>query len=82
MMKSEKYLAKVAQKAVFAFTLGEKKYTTEDHKMVFDESRRKLMRMMIFYRLREDKKVAETILYAVVNDNLKDIKSPKPLEGT
>jgi hypothetical protein len=39
------------------------------------------MRMMVFYRLREDKKVAETVLYAAVYDNLKDVKSPKPLEG-
>jgi hypothetical protein len=64
-------LPRVAQRAVLA-TLGEKKYTTEDHEMVFKESLRKLMRMMVFYRLREDKKVAETVLYAAVYDNLKD----------
>jgi hypothetical protein len=62
----------VAQKAVLA-TLGEKKYTKEEHEKVFEESLKKLKRMMIFYRLREDKKVAEAILYGAVYDNLKDL---------
>jgi hypothetical protein len=82
-------LPRVAQKAVLATlgekkytTLGEKKYTTEEYKKVFEESLKKLKRMMIFYRLREDKKVAETILYAAVYDNLKDVSPPKQLENT
>lgn len=70
-----KVLPEVAQKAVTA-TLGEKKYTKEDHEEVFEESLKKLKRMMIFYRLREDKKVAEAILHGAVYDNLKDL-SPR-----
>jgi hypothetical protein len=65
-----KVLPEVAQKAVSA-TLGEEKYTKEDHEKVFEESLKKLKRMMIFYRLREDKKVAEAILYGAVYDSLK-----------
>ena len=62
----------VARKAVLA-TLGEKKFTKEEHEKVFEESLKKLKRMMVFYRLREDKKVAEAILYGAVYDNMKDL---------
>ena len=71
----------VAQQAVLA-TLGEKNYAKEEHEKVFKESLKKLKRMMVFYRLREDKKVAETILYSAVYANLKDISiSDKQLEN-
>ena len=62
-------LPKVAQIAVQA-TLGEKKYNPEDYEKVFEESLKKLKRLMIFYRLREDKEVAKIVLHSAVYTNM------------
>ena len=67
-------LPEVAEKAVLA-TLGEKRYTKEEHEKVFEESLKKLKRMMIFYRLREDKKSCRSHSIGAVYNNLKDLST-------
>ena len=68
-------LPKVAEIAVLA-TLGEKVYNHKDYNKVFEESLKKLKRLMIIYRLREDKEVAKILLRsAVYNNMMKDDKN-------
>jgi hypothetical protein len=45
-------------------------YNHRDYNKVFDESLKKLKRLMIFYRLREDKEVAKILLRSAVYNNM------------
>jgi hypothetical protein len=67
----QQVLPGVAQKAVLA-TLGEKDYANKNYEDVFDNSLKKLMRMMVFYRIREDKEITKTILRSAVYTVMKD----------
>jgi hypothetical protein len=62
-------LLQIAEIAVLA-TLGEKVYNHRDYNKVFEESLKKLKRLMIFYRLREDKEVAKILLRSAVYNNM------------
>jgi hypothetical protein len=69
----QEHLPGIAEIAVLA-TIGEKDVTEQGYEKVVEESLRKLKRLMVFYCLREDKKVVETIVRSAVSKRILEMK--------